>query len=321
MSVSVIVSNFNGLRFLPKLLESLRAQRNTTLEIIVVDRNSTDGSQAYLAKQPDLRVIQHPAHTGLASGYSAGYLLATQDHIYFSNEDMWVDEHCLSRLEAAVNIDKRVVVADPWQWSYDGQQWIHGVTRFRRTRWAWNSPYPFRAADYCAPLKGSLEIPYPCAGAFMIHRRAYEGVGGWDTRFFLDHEDVDLGLRLWKAGWRCVSIPGAKVYHDVGASNEHVLEEGRQRVSEKRYASGRANIMMVQLKHVRAPLLPTVGLWWLMEVLKKLAKRDRKLLRGAVRAGGIVVTNLRGLFEDRERLRRSIPGLAPFFTDPTFNDT
>jgi GT2 family glycosyltransferase len=320
MSVSVIVSNFNGLRFLPRLLESLRAQRDTTLEIIVVDRNSTDGSQAYLAKQPGLRVIQHPPQTGLASGYSAGYRLTTRNNIYFSNEDMWVDEHCLSRLEAALNLDKHVVVADPWQWSYDGRQWIHGVTRFRRAAWAWNSPYPFRTADHCAPLKGSPEIPYPCAGAFMIHRKAYEEVGGWDTRFFLDHEDVDLGLRLWKAGWLCVSVPEAKVYHAVGASNEHVLDEGGQRVSEKRYASGRANIMMVQLKHVRAPLLPAVGLWWLVEMLKRLAKHDRQLLRGVVRSGGIVVTNLRGLFKDRERLGKSSPGLAPFFTDRTFND-
>lgn len=320
MSASVIISNFNGYRFLPKLLGSLRAQRGGAPEIIIVDRNSTDGSGEYLFKQTDVKVVEHPPQTGLVSGYAAGYSLATRDHIYFCNEDMWIDENCIGRLEASLDLPGRVAVADPWQWSYDGLRWIHGVTRFRATTWSWNSPYPFRTAEYCAPAKASLEIPYPCAGAFMIHRTAFEDVGGWDKRFFLDHEDVDLGLRLWKAGWKSVSVPEAKVYHAVGASNDQVLDAGKQRVSQKRYVSGRANLMMVQLKHLRAPLLPAVCVWWSIELMKNLAKRDLGLVRGALRAGGFTLRNLPGLVEDRRRLRSRNPGLAPFFTNSTFNE-
>ena len=44
MSISVVVSNFNGLNFLPRLLETMRAQRGVTTEIIIVDRESRDGS-------------------------------------------------------------------------------------------------------------------------------------------------------------------------------------------------------------------------------------------------------------------------------------
>lgn len=320
MSVSVIISNFNGYRFLPKLLESLRTQRGGAPEIIVVDRDSTDGSAEYLAKQDDLKVVQHPPQTGLVSGYAAGYRVATGDKIYFCNEDMWVDAECIGRLEASLSLSERVAVADPWQWTYDGQRWIHGVTRFRPTPWSWNSPYPFREAEYCAPVGTSREIPYPCAGAFMILREAFEDVGGWDTRFFLDHEDVDLGLRLWKAGWKSVSVPEAKVYHAVGASNGQVLEGGKQRVSEKRYISGRANLMMVQFKHLHAPLLPTVGLWWSLELVKNVAKLDLRLVRGAISAGRFTLSHLPGLVEDRSRLRGSKRGLAGFFTEPTFNE-
>jgi len=56
MSVSVIASNFNGERFLPRLLSSLRAQRGVTLEIIVVDRHSTDGSFELLSQESDIIV-------------------------------------------------------------------------------------------------------------------------------------------------------------------------------------------------------------------------------------------------------------------------
>jgi len=319
VNVSVVISNFNGHRFLRKLLESFRSQSGGAPEIIVVDRNSTDGSQEYLSRQPDVKVVEHPPQAGLVSGYAAGYKSATRDLLYFCNEDMWVDDHCLVRLEEALDMSERVAVADPWQWTYDGARWIHGVTRFRPTTWSWNSPYPFREAEYCSPANGSLEIPYPCAGAFMIHRAAFDDVGGWDTRFFLDHEDIDLGLRLWKAGWKSVAVPDAKVYHEVGASNAQVLDAGKQRVSEKRYISGRANLMMIQFKHLPAPLLPAIGLWWSLEVAKNMVKRDVGLVRGALRAGGFTLSHIGGLIEDRRRLREQSRGLARFFRDPAFN--
>ena len=319
MNVSVVISNFNGNRFLPKLLGTLRSQNGGVPEIIVVDRNSTDGSVDYLAAQHDVKVVEHPPQAGLVSGYATGYQVATRDHLYFCNEDMWVDNHCLKLLESAIDLAGRVAVADPWQWTYDGTRWIHGVTRFRATSWSWNSPYPFREAEFCAPASGSLEIPYPCAGAFMIHRAAFEDIGGWDTRFFLDHEDIDLGLRLWKAGWKSVAVPNAKVYHEVGASNAQVLNGGKQRVSEKRYISGRANLMMIQFKHLPGLLLPAIGLWWSLEVVKNLVKGDVALVRGALRAGGFTLSNLGGLIDDRRRLQRRSRGLARFFTEPAFN--
>ncbi len=87
--ISVIVSNFNGLRFLPKLLASLRAQRGVALELIIVDRQSTDDSGAFLAAQPDVRVITEPPQSGLVTGYHAGTCVAKGDLFFFANEDLW----------------------------------------------------------------------------------------------------------------------------------------------------------------------------------------------------------------------------------------
>jgi GT2 family glycosyltransferase len=86
--ISVIVSNFNGLRFLPRLLESLRAQRGVESEIIIVDRLSTDGSGEYLASQPDVRVLSERPETGLVSGYATGATVARGELLFFCNEDM-----------------------------------------------------------------------------------------------------------------------------------------------------------------------------------------------------------------------------------------
>lgn len=320
MAVSVVVSNFNGVGFLPRLLETLRNQAGVRVEIIVVDRHSTDGSRDWLERQRDVKLLFHPAETGLVSGYTLGYRSATYEHIFFCNEDMWLDSQCLRCLEGAIDLGKGQAVADPWQWSYDGAVRIHAVTRFERVPWNWNCPYPFRRYSFRCDGAAKTEIPFPCAGAFLIHRTPFEQVGRLDTRFFLDSEDVDLGLRLWKLGWKSVSVPDAKVYHAVGASNDQVLEQGKSTVCGRRYVSGRANIMMMQLKHLKTPFLPAVGLWWSLEVLKMLAKGDIGRSKGAVAAGRFVFSHLPALLAERRDLAAHLPGIRSFFVEPRFNE-
>lgn len=70
-SVSVIISNFNGAKYLPRLFESLSTQRGVELEIIVVDRNSSDTSGSILAAHTEIQVIKHPPETGLVCAVAA----------------------------------------------------------------------------------------------------------------------------------------------------------------------------------------------------------------------------------------------------------
>ena len=115
MAVSVIVSNFNGARFLPRLLDTLRAQRAVTLEILIVDRHSNDDSLAYLAKQPDVHVLHERPESGLVTGYDVGVPHARYEHLFFCNEDMWFDPDCLHQLEKRIDLTRRASRrADPW---------------------------------------------------------------------------------------------------------------------------------------------------------------------------------------------------------------
>jgi GT2 family glycosyltransferase len=256
------VSNFNGARFLPRLLESLRTQRSVQVEIIVVDRKSRDDSRRILASSPGVIMCEELPETGLVSGYARGAGIARHEHLFFCNEDMWFDEECLARLERQIDWETRVVVADPWQWTYDGAKWIHGGTRFRRCRWTLLNAFPFSANEFTESLPEFSSVPFPCAGAFMIHRKAYDRVGGWDCSFFLDYEDVDLGIRLWQRGFYCVTVPAAKVYHAVNASNSLQLSVTKEPVSRRRYISGRASVSIIGLKYFSGINLVLPGLVW-----------------------------------------------------------
>lgn len=270
MAISVIVSNFNGAKYLPKLLATLHAQQGVEIEIIVVDRNSHDASHEILAADPSVKVVQEPPESGLVSGYAVGAKHARHEHLFFSNEDMWFEPDLLKRLEERIDLSQRIAAADPWQWTYDGQLWIHGGVRFAKARWCLTSPYPFRRPLFTVDLPAGTRIPYPCAGAFLIHRQVYEALGGWDTRFFLDHEDVDFFLRAWQAGWHSVTVPEAKVYHAVGASNAQEYLATRRPVSQRRYVSGRASIPIIGLKTFSAAGLLWPVLQWKLPALAHL---------------------------------------------------
>jgi len=257
MSVSVIVSNFNGSRFLPRLMDSLFSQRGTKLEVIVVDRQSTDNSLEILKRYPDVTIVHEPPESGLVAGYTVGTKVARYEHFFFCNEDMWFDEDCLRNLEEQIDLKSRVASADPWQWSYEGEHWLHGGVGFRRKRWETNSPYPRFKFDFNVPLLLGERVPFPCAGAFLIHRDVFDELGGWDTSFFLDDEDIDLFIRAWQRDWHCVTVPKAKVYHDVGASNQLNLPTIGQSVSTRRYISHCSSVFVICVKYfsARATLL------------------------------------------------------------------
>ena len=162
MAVSVIVSNFNGAKYLPRLLGTLKTQQNVTMEIIVADRNSTEESETILAQHPDVRVVTEPPESGLVAGYAAGVPHAKSEHLFFCNEDMWFDPDFLRLLESSIDLERRIGAADPWQWSYDGQIWIHGGTRFRPVRLNPGGTFPFCKNEFTSPIgnwcKGSSRL-------------------------------------------------------------------------------------------------------------------------------------------------------------------
>lgn len=321
MSISVIISNLNGRRFIPKLISTLRAQIGVDLEIIVVDRQSTDDSLTLLAEYPDVRVISEPPETGLVSGYAAGANIARHEHLFFCNEDMWFDEHCLNELEKRIDIDKRVGATDAWQWTYDGQQPVHAGVRFRAFRWDVFSPLPWRMHLNMEEIESGTTIPFGCAGAILIHKKMYEELGGWDRQFFLDFEDIDFFLRGWQRGWSCVSVPEAKVYHAINASNVHFLANVKQTVSKRRYISARANQCLIGLKTFSGSLLFLPFLIWLSVLVYNCKHRQFKRTGWDFLALAQILRRLPPAFRHRRENKpwnRLHPG-EKFFTTAEFN--
>lgn len=318
--VSVIISNFNGARYLPRLLETLRSQQDVKPELIVVDRNSTDESNAILAQHPEVKVIKHPPETGLACGYAVGAEHATEDFLFFCNEDMWFEPRCLKLLCESIDLAKRIGAVMPVQWTYDLKDIVNAGVWFQKARWNRSNPNPFQASRWHL-VRETTAVSGVNAGACLIHRNAYDETGGWDRSFFLDHEDLDLSVRLWQHEWSCLVIPAAKVGHAVGASNSQNIAEGRYTVSRKRYIEGSSNVLAIALKTFTGPMVILPFFALLDRMTRDLLKCRIKLTWWDVLVFAAVMRRLPILLKFRRKngaLNRRRPGQR-FFSEPRFD--
>lgn len=312
--ISVIISNLNGAKFLPRLLDTLRGQSLPPREIIVVDRESTDNSLALL-RDANVKLLSEAPLRGLGAGYAAGAAVASCPLLFFANEDVWLDKDCLRSLAEAIDPGRNIGAADPWQWTYDGEKLIHAGVRFERSLWSLTSPYPPRRIEFLRLLGAGEKVPFPCAGAFLVHRAAYDGAGGWDESFFLDHEDIDLAIRMWAAGWWTVTCPEAKVFHAVGASSER---PSARIVPDRRYRSSFVNSAVVGLKYFSVSGLVYPILNWAVRTLNNCLR-----IRPRIAAADFSI--LLEIFK-RARTARQFycKSFAPnagerFFQEPEFN--
>jgi GT2 family glycosyltransferase len=218
LDVAVVIPNFDGAHWLPGVLDSVAAQTIVPSEVVVVDDGSTDGSLGLLARAyPGVRVVALGANGGFARTANAGIAAVSAPAVALLNSDVVLTPNWLERAvaalvdspEAAAVATKMVDLADPGV-LYDAGDVLRrdGACeqrgRFERDTGAYDRPG---------------EVFSACAGAALYRREALRAVGGFDERFGTYLEDVDLGLRLRLAGWRCAWEPRAVARHAGGGSS------------------------------------------------------------------------------------------------------
>jgi GT2 family glycosyltransferase len=199
---------------LPGTLEAVRAQMRDDDELVVVDNASSDGSAAAArAAAPDARVLCLPRNDGFGAGCHAGAEITQAPLLFFLNPDARLADGCLDALRATADEQP-----DWGAWQalvlLEGGRAINtsgGVTHWLGIAWAGGCDRPAAEAPHTP-----VEVSFASGAALVVRRAAWKAVDGFDARFFMYYEDVDLALRLRLAGWRVGIVPDARVEHDYG---------------------------------------------------------------------------------------------------------
>src|SRR4030067_987369 len=95
--VTVIVLNWNGVRYLPSCIESVHQQTYKAIEIIVVDNGSTDDSVRLLSDNyPEIRIAANDENLGFAQGMNKGIDIMRSEFVLLLNEDCYLDPDFIS---------------------------------------------------------------------------------------------------------------------------------------------------------------------------------------------------------------------------------
>jgi len=213
--VAVVIVNYNGEALLPDCLAALYAQTLAPQEIVVADNGSRDGSLALLrAQHPGVGVLALGRNLGFAGGANPGVRATTAPWVCVLNSDATPAPDWLAQLTAAPRDDRTwalgsvLVSAATGRIESAGDQYSAAGYAYKLLR------------DH--PLSDLPAEPYPvfaAPGAAPVFRRdVFEALGGYEERFFLYYEDVDLAFRAVLAGWHALLVPSARVTHRLGAT-------------------------------------------------------------------------------------------------------
>lgn len=219
---SIIIPNWNGLDLLRPCLNSLRKQTTTDFEVIVVDNASTDGSVSVLADEfPEVRVLPLTTNGGYSGGCNAGIRAARGEILVMLNNDTEVDPAWIETLVDALDRHPEAGSAASRMMIYSKPGILHSAGDLMRrdgtpdSRGVW-TPYgpPFDREEY---------VFGGCGGATAYRRSMLEEIGAFEERFFMYCEDVDLNWRAQLAGYKCIYVPEAVVYHHLSATGGGTL--------------------------------------------------------------------------------------------------
>lgn len=229
-ATSIVIPNWNGMRWLDGVLASVADQTLQPYEVIVVDNGSTDGSREHLAAAwPNVDVVHWHENRGFAAAANDGFHRAHGDFIALVNTDIELAPDWLERAVRALESNPGAASVATKMVDLENPEMIYDTGNFLRRDGACEQRGRFRRDQGQFDEPG--EVWSACAGAALYRKTAVVDVGGFEERFFTYLEDVELGLRLRLAGWSCVYEPC--VARHAGGGSEAALTGGAAKWVER----------------------------------------------------------------------------------------
>lgn len=245
--LSVIIVSYQTCALTLRAIKSALSQHGPSLEVIVVDNASTDGTASAIAHTfPEVRLLAQAENLGFARANNLAALQARGRFLLLLNPDAtalpgafaeitgfarhWPDAMIWGGrvVRADGTINPRSCARRPTLWSVIAQ--AAGLSAL------WPGLPVFNAEAMPAWDRGEMRHVDIVVGCFLLIQRAdWDRLGGFDPAYFMYGEDVDLCLRAARIGGRPAITPRAMILHDEGASQPHGPREVQLLAARIRY--------------------------------------------------------------------------------------
>jgi GT2 family glycosyltransferase len=241
--VSIVILNYNGVKYLQEFLPSVLATQYENYEVVVADNGSTDNSISFLQSNfPSVKLITSTTNEGFAGGYNWALKQVQADYYVLLNSDVEVTPNWISPMVDLLEQDNDNAACQPKLLSYKQP----ALFEYAGAAGGWIDTlgYPFsrgRVFDVCEQDEKQYEdnatIFWASGASMMIRSNVFHELGGFDAQFFAHQEEIDLCWRIQLSGYKIYCAPSAIVYH-VGAGT---LPRGGRKV----FLNFRNNLVML----------------------------------------------------------------------------
>ncbi|MGN1147704.1 MAG: glycosyltransferase family 2 protein [Lachnospiraceae bacterium] len=245
MKVTVVIPNYNGMKYLKDCMEALDAQTYPA-HILIVDNASTDGSVQWIKENyPLAELICLPENTGFCGAVNVGIRNAKTPYVILLNNDTKVKSGFIKELVEAIETSERIFSVSAQMLDMKNEEILDNAgDLYCALGWAYARGKGKKAVDYGKPAR----IFSACGGAAIYRRSVFEKIGYFDEMHFAYLEDVDIGWRARIYGYENRYEPKARVLH-AGSG-----------VSGSRYNKFKANLSSTNSVYIIGKNMPVLQL-------------------------------------------------------------
>jgi N-acetylglucosaminyl-diphospho-decaprenol L-rhamnosyltransferase len=226
--VRVVIVTYSPGPYLDTCVQSLAQGCSLPHEILVADNGSTDGTPEAVAQRHGVVLIHTGSNVGYGAAANIGAQGSTTEFLLICNPDIEFRPGSVDELIKAATRWPNGGSFGPAILEPDGRLYpsaralpvvAHGIGHALLARIWPSNPWTrtYRREDIAVEERAAGWLSGSC---ILVRRQAFEQIGGFDPRYFMYFEDVDLGDRLTQAGWQNVYVPTAQVMHAGGTTTQ-----------------------------------------------------------------------------------------------------
>lgn len=230
MELSIIIVTWNTADITLKNIQTIKKYlKNISYEIIVADNGSSDDTVTKLKKEGGIKIIENKENLGFGKGNNIAASHATGDFLLFLNSDMELIDNKLKDMLDYISKNPHIGIVGPKflninmtdQGSvFPPQSLINAIKEF------WFDQKTF--SKYVPDSTKPVEVFSISGGAILIRRHLFNKIGGWDKRYFMYYEDLELCRQINRLGYKIYYYPECRFIHRHGASGKSLADSSNQ---------------------------------------------------------------------------------------------
>lgn len=221
ISLSIITVTFNNQKHINIFLESIDLHRPKNSEVILIDNNSIDETVKIIKSSgKNIRLIENKKNIGFAKACNQGVKLATGEYIFFLNPDTEILDDAVNKLLLYLKKDSKIGLISPKLITNNGsvQPSIRNLPTLIGVIKEYYLNQENSYQQYVPKNQEALAVEVVYGAAIMLPKKVFVEIEGFNERYFLYYEDIDLCKKVSNLGLKIVYLPRAKIKHLIGGS-------------------------------------------------------------------------------------------------------